>query len=128
MLAQHILTRLTRESGAGKPHLSSNLIKQLKRYNFPGNVRELENILERAITLCEGGSLEAEDLSLPEASQQISSPLSIDIPLEDKMVEVERQAITQALKETRWNRTAAAKKLGMSLRSLRYRLEKLGID
>ncbi len=75
LLAQHILTRLTRESGVEKPHLNSKVIKKLKRYNFPGNVRELENILERAITLCDDYNLEVEDLSLPEPSPQSSSPM-----------------------------------------------------
>jgi two-component system response regulator PilR (NtrC family) len=90
-------------------------------------VRELENILERAVTLCDGKKLMAEDLSLPEHPPMELLAPSGDQPLEDQMEELERQAITQALEETRWNRTAAAKKLGMSLRSLRYRLDKLGI-
>lgn len=128
MLAQHILTRLSRETGMRKPFISSSALTKLKNYTFPGNVRELENILERAITLCDGNSLDAEDITLPEVHTKTATQLTDILPLEDKMVEVEKQAITQALEETRWNRTAAAKKLGMSLRSLRYRLEKLGID
>ncbi|MEN8179935.1 MAG: sigma-54 dependent transcriptional regulator [Pseudomonadota bacterium] len=129
LLAQHILTRISQESEIAKPNLKSGALKKLQHYAFPGNVRELENILERAVTLCDGGSLEVEDISLPKASREASSSLqNNEIPLGDKMEEVERQAITQALEETRWNRTAAAKRLGMSLRSLRYRLEKLGIE
>ena len=128
LLAQHILTQLSRQNSTTKPHLTSGALNHLKSYGFPGNVRELENILERAVTLCDGQNLDAGDLSLPAPSAADHLPtLSGDQPLEDQMEELERQAITQALEETHWNRTAAAKKLGMSLRSLRYRLEKLGI-
>jgi len=101
------------------PHLAPSF--------FPGNVRKLENILERAVTLCDGKQLDTDDLSLPESHQPDRLSRPADQPLEDQMQQLERQAITQALEATRWNRTAAAKKLGMSLRSLRYRLEKLGI-
>jgi two-component system response regulator PilR (NtrC family) len=127
LLARHILQQLARQNAFDKPELTVKALHKLKHYDFPGNVRELENILERAVTLCDGKQLEAEDLSLPEPPQSGRSPRPGDQPLEDQMEELERQAITQALEATRWNRTAAAKKLGMSLRSLRYRLEKLGI-
>ncbi|MET0028628.1 MAG: sigma-54 dependent transcriptional regulator [Candidatus Thiodiazotropha sp.] len=128
LLAQHILTRIARESGTQKSKLSSSALKKLKSYAFPGNIRELENILERSITLHDGPNLEAEDLTLPENS---SEPLELELfdsPLDNQIEEVERKAIIEALESTRWNRTAAAKKLGMSLRSLRYRLSKLGIE
>ena len=128
LLAQHILTRISRQSGLEKPRLSPEALKRLMAYPFPGNIRELENILERAMTLCDGNLLEAADLSLPAASPGGPAVQTNGLPLDDQMAAVERQAITQALEETRWNRTAAARKLGMSLRSLRYRLEKLGIE
>jgi two-component system, NtrC family, response regulator PilR len=99
-------------------------------YGFPGNVRELENILERATALCDGSVIEVEDLYLPQADGPVAAQVQIDerVPLEDYLGEIEKKAILDALDETRWNRTAAAKKLGMTLRSLRYRLAKLGIE
>ncbi|MES9969514.1 MAG: sigma-54 dependent transcriptional regulator [Candidatus Thiodiazotropha sp.] len=130
LLAQHFLTRMARESGGKKSKLTSSALKKLKAYGFPGNIRELENILERSVTLLEGSELHADDLHLPESQQAkvTQSNASSDRPLGDKMEQVERDAIVKALEETRWNRTAAAKKLGMTLRSLRYRLEKFGIE
>jgi two-component system response regulator PilR (NtrC family) len=127
LLARHILDLLARQHGLEKPDLTAMALNKLKQYDFPGNVRELENILERAVTLFDGKQLEADDLSLPESHQSDGLSRPGNQPLEDQMEQLERQAITQALEATRWNRTAAAKKLGMSLRSLRYRLEKLGI-
>jgi two-component system, NtrC family, response regulator PilR len=128
LLSQHFLTRLARHGGIAKPKLAASALAHLKQYAFPGNIRELENILERTVTLCEGSVLEADDLNLPDMPQPVRSAAEDRQPLGDMMEEVERQAIIKALEETRWNRTAAARKLGMSLRSLRYRLEKLGIE
>ncbi|MCU7842718.1 MAG: sigma-54 dependent transcriptional regulator [Candidatus Thiodiazotropha sp. (ex Monitilora ramsayi)] len=128
LLSQHFLTQLARQSDIHKPKLSAAALKRLCDYSFPGNIRELENILERTVTLCDDAILEAEDLYLPETSQLSAAEHQETQPLGDMMEAVERQAIVDALEETRWNRTAAAKKLGMSLRSLRYRLEKLGIE
>ncbi|MCG8060170.1 MAG: sigma-54 dependent transcriptional regulator, partial [Candidatus Thiodiazotropha endolucinida] len=130
LLAQHFLTRMAREAGTNKSKLSQSALRKLKGYDFPGNIRELENILERSITLLEGLELLEDDLYLPENNQKkaIRAVESTGQPLGDKMEQVERQAIIEALEETRWNRTAAAKKLGMTLRSLRYRLEKFGIE
>jgi len=128
LLAQHFLTRFARQGGAEKPKLSPAALRKLMGYPFPGNIRELENILERSLTLCDGNTLEEADLLLPEPLRGTLPPEQEEQPLGNRMEEVERQAILKALGETRWNRTAAAKKLGMSLRSLRYRLEKLGIE
>ena len=109
----------------------------LARYAFPGNVRELENVLERALALAEGDTLETTDLYLP-ATPSFEAPatatvdrleaMAADITLEDSVGEIQRQFILRALEENRWNRTAAARQLGMSLRALRYRLAKLGIE
>ncbi len=127
LLTQHFLTRISRQNSIKKPKISNTALARLKEYPFPGNIRELENILERSVTLFEGESLQAGDLRLPE-QPSISTPPTQIKPLDDMVEAVEREAILKALEETRWNRTAAAKKLGMTLRSLRYRLEKLGIE
>ena len=127
LLTQHFLTRLSRQNGIRKPKIASEALRQLNEYPFPGNIRELENILERSLTLLESDRLQAGDLHLPQQSHA-ASDLKHQQPLGDMMEAVEREAIVKALEETRWNRTAAAKKLGMSLRSLRYRLDKLGIE
>ena len=112
------------------PKLTSVCLEQLCSYRFPGNVRELENTLERAFTLCEGNVIDAEDILLsgvPSGNEQSDNLADID-SLEDYLDDIERRAITQALEETRWNKTAAAKRLGLTFRSLRYRLKKLGMD
>ena len=94
-------------------------------------MRELENVLERAHTLCENQVIEAEDLRLSEGSCAVEDGIAdltqID-NLEDYLENVERKLILQALEETRWNRTAAAQRLSLSFRSMRYRLKKLGLD
>ncbi len=127
LLADRILSDLAEQAGLAKPRLHKDAMQHLCHYPFPGNVRELENILERATTLCENNQITADDLLLPEQSDA-GETSSDGKPLEDYLDEVEKQALVQALEETRWNRTAAAKKLGISFRALRYRLSKLGLD
>lgn len=117
------------------PKLDQSAMSALQTYSFPGNVRELENILERALTLAEGEVIEAAHLQLPES--ELSGTAGTDaaksvrpgnMPLEDYLLGIERDEILKALDATHWNRTAAAKKLGMTFRSLRYRLQKLALD
>lgn len=130
LLARHILTQLAARNDLPVPKLTSACLEQLCNYRFPGNVRELENTLERAFTLCEGNVIDAEDILLSgtaPASEENVSLGDID-SLEDYLDDIERRAITQALEETRWNKTAAAKRLGLTFRSLRYRLKKLGME
>ncbi|MCF4996535.1 response regulator [Pseudomonas syringae] len=131
VLAAHILKRLANGSGDTAARLHPQALETLKNYRFPGNVRELENVLERAHTLCENGLIEAEDLRLSEgnctADSGVPDLTQID-NLEDYLESVERKLILQALEETRWNRTAAAQRLSLSFRSMRYRLKKLGLD
>ena len=125
LLIDHILEKTMTGSGHDKPELSNDAEKLLKSYQFPGNVRELENILERATTLCSNNIIREEDIQLSEISKAtISNNTALDSMLDD----IEKQKIMEALEKTRWNKTAAAKLLGISFRALRYRLEKLGLN
>ena len=130
-LSSHVLKRLAADSGRPAATLHPLALDALKSYRFPGNVRELENVLERAHTLCENKQIEASDLRLAEgncsAEGGVPDLTQID-NLEDYLENVERKVILQALEETRWNRTAAAQRLNLSFRSMRYRLKKLGLD
>ncbi len=132
VMIDHILERLSRRMGSAKPRLERDALQTLYEYPYPGNVRELENILERATALCEAQKITLPDLGIGQQEPTIASPtaptMSIGQNLEDYLATVEREAIVQALEGTRWNKTAAAKALGISFRALRYRLEKLGLD
>ncbi|MDY1018596.1 sigma-54 dependent transcriptional regulator [Pseudomonas coleopterorum] len=131
LLASSVLARLAQGSGLPAAQLTPAALETLKGYRFPGNVRELENMLERAYTLCEDDRIEASDLRLSETASSVETgePSLAQIDnLEDYLESVERKLILQALEETRWNRTAAAQRLNMSFRSMRYRLKKLGLD
>ena len=128
-LADAILRRLARRMKCEQPSLAPDAFELLHTYSFPGNVRELENVLERAITLSTGGAVHAGDIQLRAnpivaAGESAASPAGLGDHLED----IEREAILKALEQTRYNKTAAAKILGMSFRALRYRIKKLGID
>jgi two-component system, NtrC family, response regulator PilR len=130
ILTDHILDKLTASEGK-KPQISADAVEALKYYRFPGNIRELENILERALAMYDGNRIEADDLNLP-----LIAGSEMDHPgydpsaenLEDYLDAIERKAITAALEENKWNKTAAAKQLGLSFRSFRYRLKKLNLE
>ncbi|PKM31951.1 MAG: sigma-54-dependent Fis family transcriptional regulator [Gammaproteobacteria bacterium HGW-Gammaproteobacteria-11] len=132
LLSRHILARLADRNQMPVPELARESLESLCNYRFPGNVRELENVLERAFTLCEGQTIRVDDLHLSALTSNSkgnpSSNLNEIDSLEDFLDNIERTAITQALEETRWNKTAAAKRLGLTFRSLRYRLKKLGLE
>ena len=131
LLAEIMLKRLAEGTGLSPAKLDDDALEKLKSYRFPGNVRELENMLERAYTLCEDDRISAGDLRLTDAcgpSENGETSLAQIDNLEDHLEDIERKLIMQALEETRWNRTAAAQRLGLSFRSMRYRLKKLGID
>ena len=136
-LAQHFVSKYAREWGMPNAELSDKAMAALCRYHFPGNVRELENILQRAFTMAENDSICLDDLNLPSSPASKTSAAEASLSdessiitnnLEQYLENIERRAITQALEETRWNKTAAAEKLGISFRALRSRCKKLGID
>ncbi|MFQ5470499.1 MAG: sigma-54-dependent transcriptional regulator [Gammaproteobacteria bacterium] len=128
LLADHILSQLAKQNGEVKPALAKNALSALQHYSFPGNVRELENILERAMTLCENDTIHESDLQLPQQETQSSNAQEDDIALEPLLDNVEKEKIVSALEQTRYNKTAAAKLLGISFGALRYRLRKLELD
>jgi two-component system response regulator PilR (NtrC family) len=150
-LTAALLEKIALENNNEECTVSDSALQALAEYTFPGNVRELENILQRAATLCENNTIERENLEfistpgaghtkltveLPETAREepevndsaVELEMDEDFSLEKHLEAIEIEAIEKALEETRWNKTAAAKKLGMSFRSLRYRLKKLGLE
>ena len=150
LLTQHLLNKLASEINLPAPKLSPDAQKILENYQFPGNVRELENILERAFTLCESNIIDGSDLQLRDSpttqSEKVYSTPGktsvrqntgiVDYParcaeypsLDEYLQDVEKEILCNALEQAKWNKTLAAKHLGISFRSLRYRLQKLGLD
>lgn len=131
-LAQRLLKKLAGDGAV--PHLSAGAVSALQKYGFPGNVRELENVLERALTLTSGDTISEDDLQLSSGSVAGGAgedePADVDtssLSLPEKLESMERKAIMAALERTHYNRTAAAKLLGVSFRALRYRMDRLGI-
>ena len=137
LLAEHFLELIANRWQLPKATLSPESIEMLSAYPFPGNVRELENILERACTLADGDFIEPEDLQLPKLAKVSNGAINNEIPDQLRQSQVtgnggqsldERERILYALNQTRWNRTAAAKELGMTFRQLRYRIKKYQLD
>jgi two-component system response regulator PilR (NtrC family) len=149
LLTAHILRRLAAAMGNPAPELTPDARTKLLGYRFPGNVRELENVLERAVALC-GGLIAADDIQIhqvaptgapvgapsgaidsgvaPEGAPTGPTTPATPPLLGERLDSVEREAIVVALKEHRYNKTATARALGLTLRALRYRMQKLGID
>jgi two-component system, NtrC family, response regulator PilR len=146
-LAAAMLQRLSRRLGVAAPGMSIEAQAALQSYRFPGNVRELENILERAIALSVSGQIHVQDLQLRPGGVEAANvtgagaasvaAVAVAVPsaaaeagaaLGDQLEHLEREAIVKALEQTRYNKTAAARLLGMSFRALRYRIKKLGIE
>jgi two-component system response regulator PilR (NtrC family) len=136
-IAEAILERLAKRANGSAPKISEEALGMLEAYPFPGNVRELENVLERALTLSTGGVITGEHIRLRVASRSAgaentaptaAAAIDANTALGSQLESIEREAIVKALEKTRYNKTAAAKLLGMSFRALRYRIKKLGIE
>ena len=127
-LARAVLARLARRSKQPLPEIAAEAMQLLASYHYPGNVRELENILERALTLSVDGRITAGDIAIRNGP---ATPPSVEVgerALDDQVEHIQRDAIIRALEQARYNKTAAAKLLGITFRALRYRIKKLGIE
>jgi len=130
-LVDMLLERVSRQIGVPRPEISDEAMEKLLGYAYPGNVRELENILERAVTLCADDRVEPVDIQLKQgATLELPSVVeeAAAAGLEGQLEHIQREAIVRALEQTRYNKTKAAELLGMTFRQLRYRVKKLGIE
>jgi len=131
-LVDMLLDRVSKQIGVPRPSISDEALEKLLTYPYPGNVRELENILERAVTLCADDRIEPQDIQLKQGAGFVDLPSVVDEMaadgLEGQLEHLEREAIVKALEQTRYNKTKAAELLGMTFRQLRYRVKKLGIE
>ena len=143
LLAEFLLNKLAKDLDLPTPTLSDDAIAALNQYHFPGNVRELENILERAFTLCESHCIQVDDLQLgiaatPQTTERKTGADAAGLDhfsrcgeypsIDEYLADIEKDILLSALEKVRWNKTVAAKELGITFRSLRYRLQKLGLD
>jgi two-component system response regulator PilR (NtrC family) len=143
LLAEHFIQKYAKEWQMPSLKIADETLTALCEYSFPGNVRELENILQRAFTMSESDEISIEDFNLPnhKTQPQIENKANSNVRsnvesstnmangnLEAYIENIERLAINEALEATRWNKTAAAEKLGISFRALRYRCTKLNIE
>ena len=131
ILVAHVLHKIADHWAIEIPTVDGEALRGLQNYPFPGNVRELENILERAVTLCENNTIRLVDLNLPESiatDSELNVEEKTDLGLDSNVNLKQKELIEKALEKTRYNKTAAAKLLGLTLRQLRYRIKKLEID
>lgn len=133
LLASHFLDEITADWEEDLiPVISESAMQALMTHHYTGNVRELVNILQRAVTMCEGDEIEPDDLMLEQVAVHdqggdvpgIDEDQSLDTYIED----IEKKMLEDALKKARYNKTRAAELLGISFRSFRYKLKKFGID
>jgi len=124
LLADHFVKKYTKQYAKNEVTLSSTAIQKLEKYSYPGNVRELENIIEESIILCDGHKIRAEDLMIPELNAEIS----INETGDESLPHIEKKLIVDALKNTHGSLKLAAQKLGISYKTLQYRVKKFGID
>ena len=129
-LAAAVTERFASRMGMATPAISDEAMTLLATHDYPGNVRELENVIERALTLCDGGTIRPEDIELRGSPSQFEETVPPHRPgtLPETLDDIERNSIRRALEEARYNKTAAARALGISFRALRYRIKKLGIE
>lgn len=129
LLARNLLDRQCRTLGVPVPEIDSKALAMLTQHDFPGNVRELENVLERALALCDGHTITTGDLLLHSGARTLPEPDNArGLALPHYLENIEKKVILDALEKTGNNKTAAAKLLGVSFRTLRYRLSKLGLS
>ncbi len=147
LLANHFIQKICMEWETPLKQLTEGAETYLLQQHFPGNVRELRNMIERAITLSDDANIDVPHLhpaplranisnSIATVSQSFQNPVATPqivkkLPsegLERYLESIEKDILLNALNMTHWNRTLAAKKLGMTFRSLRYRLKKFGLD
>jgi two-component system response regulator PilR (NtrC family) len=128
-LARAVTQRFAARLRIDPPAISPEAMELLSSHDYPGNVRELENVIERALTLCDGATIRPEDIELrgPPTFEE-SVPLHRPGTLPQTLEDMERASIRKALEDARYNKTAAARALGISFRALRYRIKKLGIE
>jgi two-component system response regulator PilR (NtrC family) len=124
LITHHIIGKLNKDNNRSI-NLELSALKALQNYNFPGNIRELENILERATALCDDNCITPEDLQLPGAA---STPVVEHQGLRETSQLTEKEIVVQALTQNRWNQSATARAIGITLRQLRYKMEKLGLN